>query len=145
MNHDVGMVCVSGGCDGYHPVFAALIGLVSGPSYLGISRLMVRLQIDDPVDAVAIHLGGGRNSNSKSVTHIVQHKRRIIQNQSGIHLTSNRIPRPHCGALPPHRRRVLQLGGPQYAPLQFRRRNRPNRILRNRYRHPILLIKQVSE
>ena len=54
------MVCVSGGCDGYHPMFAALIGLVSGPSYLGISRLMVELKIDDPVDAVAIHLGGGK-------------------------------------------------------------------------------------
>ena len=65
------MVCVSGGCDGYHPVFAALIGLVSGPSYLGISRLMVRLQIDDPVDAVAIHLGGGRSR--KAVTHILIH------------------------------------------------------------------------
>merc|ERR1719384_1464492 len=51
-----GMVFVSGGCDGYHPLVAALIGLVSGPSYLGISRLMVHLQIDDPVDAVAIHL-----------------------------------------------------------------------------------------
>ena len=94
-----------------------------------------------PYTSEEVGIGIGR----LSVTHIVQHKRRIIQNQSAIHLTSNRIPRPHCGALPPHRRRVLQLGGPQYAPLQFRRRNRPNRILRNRYRHPILLIKQVSE
>ena len=60
------MVCVSGGCDGYHPLVAALIGLVSGPSYLGISRLMVHLQIDDPVDAVAIHLGGGKQSLKSS-------------------------------------------------------------------------------
>ena len=58
----IGMVCVSGGCDGYHPMLAALIGFVSGPSYLGISRLKVRLQIDDPVEAVAIHLGGGREA-----------------------------------------------------------------------------------
>ena len=63
----LGMVCVSGGCDGYHPLSAALVGLISGPSYLGLSRLMVRLQIDDPVDAVAIHFGGGREREGDAV------------------------------------------------------------------------------
>ena len=127
------MVCVSGGCDGYHPMLAALIGFVSGPSYLGISRLMVRLQIDDPVDAVAIHLGGGREA-------VTNHNESFQ-----MYLISPRIPRPHGGALPPHRRRVLQLGGPQYAPLQFRWRSRFNRILRNHFRPSLLLIYQVSE
>ena len=125
------MVCVSGGCDGYHPMFAALIGLVSGPSYLGISRLMVELKIDDPVDAVAIHLGGGKRDYVASGAEY---------HSKSIYLISHRIPRPHGGALPPHRWRILQLGGPEHAPLQFRWRHRSNRVLRNHFRTSLLLI-----
>ena len=53
------MVCVSGGCDGYSPCVALFVGCLSGPLYLFLSAAMVRFHIDDPVDAVAVHLGSG--------------------------------------------------------------------------------------
>ena len=54
-----GMVSVAGGCDGYAPWAAFVLACLSGLVYLGVSSLMVRLKIDDPVDAVAVHCGSG--------------------------------------------------------------------------------------
>ena len=47
------------GCDAYHPWAACLIAFVSAFIHLGISALLVRFRIDDPVDAVAVHCGPG--------------------------------------------------------------------------------------
>ena len=54
-----GMVSVASGCDGYTPWMACLIAIIAGNLYLFISRLLVKLKIDDPVDAVAVHCGSG--------------------------------------------------------------------------------------
>ena len=35
------------------------IGVLGWMGYFGISRLMLRIEVDDPVDAVAVHGGGG--------------------------------------------------------------------------------------
>lgn len=53
------MVSVCAGCDAYGPWAAAVIAIAAGFVYMGLSSLMVKLKIDDPVDAVAVHLGGG--------------------------------------------------------------------------------------
>eukprot|EP00095_Tigriopus_kingsejongensis_P012176 maker-scaffold2514_size14919-snap-gene-0.4 protein:Tk12176 transcript:maker-scaffold2514_size14919-snap-gene-0.4-mRNA-1 annotation:"predicted protein" len=54
-----GMVSVAGGCDSYYPWSACLIAALSAPIHLGVSNLLVKLRIDDPVDAVAVHFGSG--------------------------------------------------------------------------------------
>eukprot|EP00094_Tigriopus_californicus_P008471 TCALIF_08163-PB protein Name:"Similar to amt-1 Putative ammonium transporter 1 (Caenorhabditis elegans)" AED:0.16 eAED:0.16 QI:0/0.33/0.28/0.85/0.83/0.85/7/44/401 len=54
-----GMVSVAGGCDGYYPWSAFIVSALSSPLHLTISRVMVKLRIDDPVDAVAVHFGSG--------------------------------------------------------------------------------------
>ena len=53
------MVSICAGCDGYSPWAAGFIGIAAGFVYMGGSALMVKLKIDDPVDAVAVHLGSG--------------------------------------------------------------------------------------
>lgn len=54
-----GMVAICAGCDAVYPWGAAVIGMVSGATYMAWSSLMVSLKVDDPLDAVAVHLGGG--------------------------------------------------------------------------------------
>ena len=36
-------------------------GCIAGVIYVSISLLMVRLKIDDPLDAVAVHAGSGKS------------------------------------------------------------------------------------
>ena len=47
------------GCHSYRPWGAFLIGFTSGVTYLGISSALKGMKIDDPLDIVAVHLGGG--------------------------------------------------------------------------------------
>jgi len=54
-----GLVSITAGCATVETWAAVLIGLVSGWVYLGVSRLLVKFRIDDAVDAVPVHLGGG--------------------------------------------------------------------------------------
>jgi len=54
-----GMVSLCAGCDDLRPWAAIIIGAVAGISLIGWHRLMLKLKIDDPLDAVAVHLGGG--------------------------------------------------------------------------------------
>ena len=54
-----GMVSQCAGCNVYQPWAAFIIGVISGPVYLGVSSLMLRFKLDDPLDAVAVHAGGG--------------------------------------------------------------------------------------
>ena len=53
------MVSLGAGSDAYEPWSAVLIGSVASLVYRGISRLMLKFCLDDPLDAVAVHLGGG--------------------------------------------------------------------------------------
>ena len=41
------------GCNAIHPYAAFFIGIIAGMAYVGWSTLLIRLKIDDPLDAVA--------------------------------------------------------------------------------------------
>ena len=57
-----GMVTVCAGCNEFYPWIACLVASVGGFVYLLVSDLMVRMRIDDPLDAVAVHGGPGKFS-----------------------------------------------------------------------------------
>jgi len=50
-----GLVSITAPCSVVSPGFAIIIGLLGGLFYYGFSRLMIRLKIDDPLDAAAVH------------------------------------------------------------------------------------------
>ncbi len=54
-----GMVSVCCGCDGFSPWTACLVGAVGGAIYVLVATVMVKIKVDDPVNAVAVHGGGG--------------------------------------------------------------------------------------
>ena len=58
------MVAQCAGCNLYEPWAAILIGLMAGPVFIGVHDLMLRLRLDDPLDAVAVHGGGGTLGNN---------------------------------------------------------------------------------
>ena len=55
----VGLVGITAGCSVVDPWGAMLIGIIVSPIYYGISRLILWLKIDDPLDAFAVHAGAG--------------------------------------------------------------------------------------
>ena len=54
-----GLVAVTAGCATVEPWAAFVIGIFAGWIYLAVSALMIRLKIDDAVDAIPVHLFGG--------------------------------------------------------------------------------------
>jgi ammonium transporter, Amt family len=54
-----GLVAITSGCATVHPWAAIIIGAIGGVVYLGASKLLVKLRIDDAVDAVPVHLACG--------------------------------------------------------------------------------------
>jgi ammonium transporter, Amt family len=54
-----GLVAVTSGCGIVEPWAAIVIGIVAGWIYLWSSSLLVRLRIDDAVDAIPVHLFNG--------------------------------------------------------------------------------------
>jgi len=54
-----GLVSVTAPCAVIHSESSVLIGVIGGIIYYGFSRLMIRLEIDDPIDAAAVHGAGG--------------------------------------------------------------------------------------
>uniref|UniRef100_A0A1I7YPB2 Ammonium transporter n=1 Tax=Steinernema glaseri TaxID=37863 RepID=A0A1I7YPB2_9BILA len=54
-----GMVSACAGCNNMMPWASAFTGTGAGLIYLALSKLMIRLKIDDPLDAFAVHAGGG--------------------------------------------------------------------------------------
>lgn len=46
-------MAICAGCDRVHPWGAAVIGFVAGLTVLAWSAILVKAQIDDPLDAVA--------------------------------------------------------------------------------------------
>ena len=57
--HLKGMVSVCCGCDGLYPWSACLVGSVGAGVYMIVGRVMKKLGIDDPLEAIAVHGGGG--------------------------------------------------------------------------------------
>ena len=47
------------GCNSYYPWEALVIGMIGGLSYLSVHFAVLKLGLDDPLDAVAVHAGGG--------------------------------------------------------------------------------------
>ncbi|KJE90722.1 ammonium transporter [Capsaspora owczarzaki ATCC 30864] len=54
-----GLVAICSGCATVPHWAAVIIGAFAGLQLLLTSHLMVRFKIDDPLDAIAVHLGGG--------------------------------------------------------------------------------------
>ena len=52
-----GMVSQCAGCNVYEPWAAFVIGSIAGAVFIVIDLLMLKLKLDDPLDAVAVHLG----------------------------------------------------------------------------------------
>lgn len=53
------MVSACAGCNIMELWAAAFTGTVAGFVYMGASKAVLKLQIDDPLDAIAVHAGGG--------------------------------------------------------------------------------------
>ena len=47
------------GCNNYVPWEALLIGCISGMAYVIGSRAVKAMWLDDPMDVIAVHFGGG--------------------------------------------------------------------------------------
>jgi ammonium transporter, Amt family len=54
-----GLVAVTAGCATVAPWCALMIGAVGGVVYLIFSKMLIKLRIDDAVDAIPVHLGNG--------------------------------------------------------------------------------------
>ncbi|XP_046378148.2 putative ammonium transporter 1 isoform X1 [Haliotis rufescens] len=54
-----GMVAACAGCNVFSPWGALVVGFFAGISYKMWSSLVGRIKVDDPLDAVAVHFGGG--------------------------------------------------------------------------------------
>jgi len=54
-----GMVSLCAGCNIYEPWAGLVVGILAGCVYYGASKLMISCKLDDPLDAVAVHMGGG--------------------------------------------------------------------------------------
>jgi ammonium transporter, Amt family len=54
-----GLVAITAGCASVDTWAAVLIGVVAGWVYMFASKLLVRLRIDDAVDAIPVHMFGG--------------------------------------------------------------------------------------
>lgn len=51
-----GLVAATPVCGFVTPWASLVVGIIAGPFHLGFSRLLKRLQIDDPLDSTAIHM-----------------------------------------------------------------------------------------
>ncbi|XP_071100410.1 putative ammonium transporter 1 isoform X1 [Haliotis cracherodii] len=54
-----GMVAACAGCNVYYPWGAAVVGFFAAVSFKVWSTIMLKLKVDDPLDATAVHFGGG--------------------------------------------------------------------------------------
>ena len=53
-------VAVCAGCDLFPSWAALLVGLVAGPVFIAADKLLLRLRIDDPVNAIPVNGVGGK-------------------------------------------------------------------------------------
>lgn len=54
-----GLVAITAGCSVVTPWAAVIIGLIGGWVYLAFSKLLIKLKIDDAVDAIPVHFANG--------------------------------------------------------------------------------------
>lgn len=54
-----GLVAITSGCSVVQPWAAVMIGMFAGWFYLGGSHLLIKLRLDDAVDAIPVHLVNG--------------------------------------------------------------------------------------
>ena len=54
-----GMVSLCAGCNLYEPWAALIVGAMGGIGFLVVHFAMLKLKLDDPLDAVAVHGAGG--------------------------------------------------------------------------------------
>ena len=47
------MVAMCAGCNQFRPWFAVLIGVIAGVAFIGWHHFILKIKIDDPLDAVA--------------------------------------------------------------------------------------------
>jgi len=83
-----GLVAITGGCGVIEPWASIIIGLVAGWLYLLSSNLLVRLRIDDAVDAIPIHLTNGIWGAISTA---------LFASQNGMERLSNSTNPPHVG------------------------------------------------
>ena len=57
-----GMVSQCAGCEEYTPWAAFIVGVFGGLSFIAVHVGMLKIGLDDPLDAVAVHGGGGKIS-----------------------------------------------------------------------------------
>jgi len=54
-----GLVAITAGCSVVYPWAAVIIGIIGGLVYYGFSKLLIKLKIDDAVDAIPVHFANG--------------------------------------------------------------------------------------
>jgi len=54
-----GLVAITAGCSVVKPWSACIIGVIGGLVYYGFSKLLIKLKIDDAVDAIPVHFANG--------------------------------------------------------------------------------------
>jgi Amt family ammonium transporter len=54
-----GLVAITAGCATVWPWASVVIGLIGGLIYIGASNLLIKLEIDDAVDAIPVHFANG--------------------------------------------------------------------------------------
>lgn len=54
-----GLVAITAGCSVVQPWAACIIGIIAGLVYYGFSKLLIKLRIDDAVDAIPVHFANG--------------------------------------------------------------------------------------
>jgi len=54
-----GLVAITAGCSVVYPWAAIVIGIVGGLVYYGFSKFLIKMKIDDAVDAIPVHFANG--------------------------------------------------------------------------------------
>ena len=54
-----GLVAITAGCSTLEPYGALIVGAVAGWIYLATSQLLIKVRLDDAVDAIPVHLACG--------------------------------------------------------------------------------------
>ncbi|XP_045176658.1 putative ammonium transporter 1 [Mercenaria mercenaria] len=54
-----GMVAICAGCNQFQTYMGFITGILGGIAYMIFTWLVVKLKVDDPLDATAVHFGGG--------------------------------------------------------------------------------------
>lgn len=54
-----GLVAITAGCSVVYPWAAVIIGMIGGLVYYGFSKFLIKMKIDDAVDAIPVHFANG--------------------------------------------------------------------------------------